>query len=112
MRANGLPVVESILVTRARDRARSSGRHRQGRSIAPLVQRYPLFTKPANLGSSVGITKCRTRSDLYEGLMEAAAYDRRVLIERGIANAREIEVSVLGNDDPQASVAGRSSPIR
>ena len=59
---------------------------------------YPLFIKPANLGSSVGITKCNNRADLGEGLLEAAAYDRRVLVERGV-NAREIEVSVLGNDD-------------
>ncbi len=67
---------------------------------------YPLFTKPANLGSSVGITKCRTRSDLMEGLMEAARYDRRVLVERGLEKPREIEISVLGNDEPQASLPG------
>src|SRR4030067_3620461 len=73
---------------------------------------YPLFTKPANLGSSVGVTKCRTRSDLHEGLMEACLYDRRVLIERGVATAREIEVSVLGNDDPRASVPGEVLPSR
>ena len=77
---------------------------------AEVMAAYPLFTKPANLGSSVGITKCRNRSDLYEGLMEAAAYDRRVLIERGVTDAREIEVSVLGNDAPQASVPGEVRP--
>ena len=64
------------------------------------------------LGSSVGVTKCRSRSDLQEGLMEASLYDRRVLIERGVANAREIEVSVLGNDDPRASVPGEVLPSR
>jgi len=58
----------------------------------------------------VGITKCRSRSDLYEGLMEAASYDRRVLVERGVLDAREIEVSVLGNADPQASVPGEIKP--
>ena len=73
---------------------------------------YPLFTKPANLGSSVGITKCRSRSDLQEGLMEASRFDRRVLVEKGVAYAREIEVSVLGNEDPRASVPGEVLPSR
>jgi len=71
---------------------------------------YPLFTKPANLGSSVGITKCRTRSDLMEGLMEGCRYDRRILVEKGLSNPREIEDSVLGNDDPQASLPGEVIP--
>jgi D-alanine-D-alanine ligase len=71
---------------------------------------YPFFTKPANLGSSVGITKCRTRSDLMEGLMEAARYDRRILVERGLEHPREIEVSVLGNDNPIASIPGEVIP--
>jgi len=75
------------------------------RDMAP----YPLFTKPANMGSSVGVTKCRSRSDLYEGLLEAARFDRRVLIERGI-NAREIEISVLGNNDVRASIPGEIHP--
>jgi len=70
---------------------------------------YPYFTKPANLGSSVGITKCRSRSDLMEGLLEAARYDRRVVVERGV-NAREIEVSVMGNDQPEASIPGEIDP--
>ena len=77
---------------------------------AEKVGAYPLFVKPANLGSSVGITKCRSRSDLNEGLLDAAQYDRRVLIERGIPNPREIEVSVLGNDQPAASVPGEIIP--
>jgi D-alanine-D-alanine ligase len=64
------------------------------------------------MGSSVGVTKCNNRSDLQEGLFEAAAYDRRVLIQRGIKDVREIEVSVLGNDDPQASVPGEVEPSR
>ncbi len=79
---------------------------------AEKVSPYPIFTKPANLGSSVGVTKCRSRADLQEGLMEAAQYDRRVLVERGVANAREIEVSVLGNDDARASVPGEVLPSR
>jgi D-alanine-D-alanine ligase len=78
---------------------------------AEELSHYPLFVKPANLGSSVGITKCSNRSDLLEGLLEASRYDRRVLIQRAV-NAREIEVSVLGNDFPIASVAGEIIPSR
>jgi D-alanine-D-alanine ligase len=79
---------------------------------AETVGEYPLFTKPANLGSSVGVTKCSNRSDLQEGLMEAAMFDRRILVQKGVKNVREIEVSVLGNDDPVASVCGEVLPSR
>ena len=72
---------------------------------------YPLFTKPANLGSSVGVNKCRDRNELAAGLVEAARYDRRVVVEQGI-QARELEVSVLGNDVPEASVIGEIRPRR
>jgi D-alanine-D-alanine ligase len=72
---------------------------------------YPMFTKPANLGSSVGISKCHGRSQLEQGLQVAARYDRRLVVEQGI-EAREIECSVLGNDDPIASVAGEILPSR
>jgi len=106
LRANHLPIVESILVLRSQIERDPEAIIAQAEALAP----YPLFTKPANLGSSVGITKCRSRSDLYEGLMEAASYDRRVLVERGVLDAREIEVSVLGNTDPQASVPGEIKP--
>jgi D-alanine-D-alanine ligase len=77
---------------------------------AENIANYPLFTKPANLGSSVGISKCSSRSDLMEGILQAASYDRRILVEEGINNAREIEVSVLGNEDPTASVPGEVVP--
>ena len=70
---------------------------------------FPVFTKPANLGSSVGIAKPSTRDDLVAALHEAAYYDRRVVVERGI-DAREIELAVLGNEDPIASVAGEIVP--
>lgn len=79
--------------------------------VAEAVGEYPLFTKPANLGSSVGISKCTNRSDMLEGLMEAAQYDRRVIVERGI-DGREIEISVLGNEEPEASIAGEILPSR
>jgi D-alanine-D-alanine ligase len=108
MRANGVPSVETMLVLRAELEKDMESVIRRAEAMSP----YPLFTKPSNLGSSVGITKCRSRSDLHEGLMDASLYDRRILIERGVANAREIEVSVLGNDDPRASVPGEVLPSR
>lgn len=107
MRANGIPTVESILVLRREIEEDIESVIRRAEALAP----YPLFVKPANLGSSVGITKCNSRADLAEGLLEAAAYDRRILIERGV-DAREIEVSVLGNDAPEASVPGEILPSR
>jgi D-alanine-D-alanine ligase len=67
--------------------------------------RYPLFVKPVNLGSSVGISKVHGRRELEAALNLAAQYDRKILVEKGI-DAREIECSVLGNDHPQASVPG------
>lgn len=71
---------------------------------------YPFFAKPANLGSSVGITKCRNRNDLYEGLNESAQYDRRIIVEAGLEKPIEIEVSVLGNELPEASIPGEVIP--
>ena len=70
---------------------------------------YPVFIKPANLGSSVGITKAHDREELVSGLEEAAKYDRKILVERGVP-CREIECAVLGNEDPQASVVGEIIP--
>ena len=66
---------------------------------------YPCFVKPANLGSSVGIAKVRSRDELEEALDNAASYDRRIVVEAGIT-AREVECAVLGNDNPKASVVG------
>ncbi|MEB3232332.1 MAG: D-alanine--D-alanine ligase family protein [Leptolyngbyaceae bacterium] len=66
---------------------------------------YPCFIKPANLGSSVGVFKVRTREELEKALDEAASYDRRIIVEAGVV-AREVECAVLGNDDPKASVIG------
>jgi len=70
---------------------------------------YPLFIKPANLGSSVGITKVHNRSGLMGGLLEAARHDRKILVEKGI-DAREIECAVLGNYSPEPSVLGEIIP--
>lgn len=72
---------------------------------------YPVFVKPSNSGSSVGISKAHNREELKEGIKEALKHDRKVLVETGL-NAREIEVAVLGNDDPKASVAGEIIPAK
>jgi D-alanine-D-alanine ligase len=108
MRANDIPIVESMVVLRSEIEADVQNVADRAMGLAA----FPLFVKPANLGSSVGITRCMSRSDLLEGLFEAARYDRRVLIERGVRNAREIEISVLGNEHPQVSVPGEVIPSR
>src|ERR1700752_2278699 len=109
-RANDIPVVESVLVLRSEIEKDIDAVIEKAEKMG--ADAYPLFVKPANLGSSVGVTKCRNRSDMQEGLMEAASFDRRVLIERGVGNVREIEVSVLGNDEPVASICGEGLPRR
>lgn len=106
MQAYGIPVLESLILQRADIGAQMEPVIAAVEKMAP----YPLFTKPANLGSSVGITKCRSRSDLYEGLLDAARFDRRILVERGLDAPREIEVSVLGNENPIAAVPGEIVP--
>jgi D-alanine-D-alanine ligase len=106
MLANRIPVLESILVLRSEIEKDLDAAIRRAETVGP----YPLFIKPANLGSSVGVTKCRTRADIAEGLMEAALYDRRILVECGLSNPREIEVSVLGNDHATASLPGEIIP--
>ncbi len=105
MRAQGIPVVDGIIIPSTDLADDAEAVLDQAESIGG----YPLFTKPANLGSSVGISRCNGRSDLIEGLLEAALYDRRVIVEKGI-DAREIEVSVLGNEVPIASVPGEVVP--
>jgi D-alanine-D-alanine ligase len=108
MTANDIPVVDTLVILRSEIQKDIDAVIEK----AEQVSEYPLFTKPANLGSSVGVTRCNGRSDLQEGLMEAASFDRRVLVQKGIRNAREIEVSVLGNDEPVASVCGEILPSR
>lgn len=70
---------------------------------------YPCFVKPANLGSSVGISKCVNRVELEKAFQEAFQFDRKIIIEQGVV-AREIEIAVLGNDEPECSVAGEIVP--
>jgi D-alanine-D-alanine ligase len=81
--------------------------------VAARLQRalqYPMFVKPANTGSSVGITKAHTRKELLEGLVLAAQFDRKVIVEEGVEDLREIECAVLGNDHPKVSVPGEIVP--
>lgn len=72
---------------------------------------YPIFVKPANLGSSVGISKATNREELLNGIKEALKYDSRIVLEQGV-NAKEIEVAVLGNEDVRASIAGEIKPAK
>ncbi len=74
--------------------------------------RYPMFVKPANLGSSVGISKAKTRPGLLEAMDLAGGFDRKIVIEAAVPDAREIECAVLGNDSPDASVPGEVVPSR
>ena len=81
--------------------------------ILSLIQNnfeYPLFVKPTNLGSSVGITKVHKKEELEKAIDLASSYDRKILIEKGLEEVREIECGVLGNDEPRASVVGEVKP--
>ncbi len=90
-------------------------RHRWERSPTELLNaieqqlHYPLFVKPVNLGSSVGINKAHNREELYHAIQVAAEYDRKIIVEAGI-NCRELECAILGNDEPMASVVGEVLP--
>lgn len=105
MRGSGIPVIDWIVLNTSEFEDEMESALERAESVGP----YPLFTKPANMGSSVGIMRCDSHSDLVEGLQDAAQYDRRLIVERGI-EAREIEVSVLGNEGPEASVPGEIVP--
>jgi D-alanine-D-alanine ligase len=105
MRANAIPIVKQALILRSELEADMDAALR----VAESVGDYPLFVKPANLGSSVGISKVASRADLVEGLMYAAQYDRRIVVQKG-HNVREIEVAVLGNDQPLVSLCGEVVP--
>lgn len=105
MRAHDIPVVEYLSLRRDEIKDEPD----RVLDACEKLAAYPLFVKPANMGSSVGISKCSNRSDLFEGLKEAALYDRRILVERGV-NGREIELSVLGNNHPESSSPGEICP--
>jgi D-alanine-D-alanine ligase len=111
-RATGLPIVKHVTVLRGDWEA-------EPKKVEKQVERalkYPVFVKPANLGSSVGISKARNRAELGPAMDEAAKFDRKIVIEQGVGGkkhkAREIECSVLGNDKPEASVPGEIVPSK
>ena len=106
----GLPIVKHVTLLRAHW-------ERSPRKAVAHVERalaYPLFVKPANLGSSVGISKAHNRAELGPALALAARYDSKLVVEEAVggskSRARELEVAVLGNDDPKASVVGEIVP--
>jgi len=105
-----LPIVRHVTLLRA-DFERSP---RKAIALVEAALKYPVFVKPANLGSSVGISKAHDRKELGPALTLAARYDRKLVVEQGVggkkAKARELEVAVLGNDDPKASVVGEIVP--
>jgi D-alanine-D-alanine ligase len=110
--AAGLPIVKHVTILR-------SAWEKDAKKSERLIEsklKYPVFVKPANLGSSVGITKVHNRKELGPATEEAARFDRKIVIEQGVGGkknkAREIECSVLGNDNPVASIPGEIVPIK
>ena len=106
--ARGLPVGPYRVVLRHEWDARSE-------ALAPELEQalgYPMFVKPANLGSSVGISKAKDRRSLLDAMALAGSFDRKIVIEAAIPEAREIECAVLGNDAPDASIPGEIIPSR
>jgi D-alanine-D-alanine ligase len=106
--ARGLPICEYQAVLK-RDWERDE-RAVMRRIVAALG--FPVFVKPANLGSSVGISKAKHATELRAAIRLAAEFDRKIVVEAAVPAAREIECGVLGNDDPQASVPGEIVPSR
>jgi D-alanine-D-alanine ligase len=109
-RAAGLPIVKHVTILRS---DWEDGAKKVQRRVASQLK-YPVFVKPANLGSSVGISKAHDGQELGPAIEEAAKFDRKIVIEQGVGGkkqkAREIECSVLGNDRPEASLPGEIVP--
>src|SRR5579862_2081931 len=110
--ANGLPIVKHVTVLRGE----WDENPKKTEKLVESKLKYPMFVKPANLGSSVGISKAHNRRELGPAIYEAAKFDRKIVIEQGVGGtknkAREIECSVLGNDQPKASVPGEIVPVK
>jgi D-alanine-D-alanine ligase len=104
--AKGLPICDYEVVLR-RDWQRD-----ERATLQTVVDRlgFPVFVKPANLGSSVGISKAKHVAELRTAIKLAGEFDRKVIVEAAVPKAREIEVAVLGNDEPEASVPGEIIP--
>ena len=115
-RAAGLPIVKHVTVLRSHFEPESKEVPKKVQKLIESKLKYPVFVKPANLGSSVGISKAHDRKELGPAIAEAAKFDRKIVIEEGVGGkknkAREIECAVLGNDDPKASVAGEIVPCK
>jgi D-alanine-D-alanine ligase len=111
-RSAGLPIVKHVTILRSEWDAD----HKKTESKVDKQLKYPVFVKPANLGSSVGISKAHNKKELGPAIYEAAKFDRKIVIEQGVGGAknkaREIECSVLGNDQPQASIPGEIVPVK
>jgi D-alanine-D-alanine ligase len=111
-RSAGLPIVKHVTTLRSEWDAD----HKKTESKIDKQLKYPVFVKPANLGSSVGISKAHNKKELGPAIYEAAKFDRKIVIEQGVGGAkhkaREIECSVLGNDRPQASIPGEIVPVK
>jgi D-alanine-D-alanine ligase len=107
-RDHGLPSVDCVTLLRSEWRADPDG---QARTIVDRLG-LPVFVKPANLGSSVGISKVKAVEALGAAMDLAGEFDRKLIIEAAVPEAREIECAVLGNDTPEASVAGEVVPSR
>jgi D-alanine-D-alanine ligase len=104
--AHGLPQVKYLVVLKREWEASPADvQDRLARTLG-----FPMFVKPANLGSSVGISKARTEAEIGPAMDLAASYDRKIVIEAGVPDPREIECAVLGNDDPAVSVPGEIVP--
>ena len=108
-RAAGLPIVKHVTLLRGDWEAEPA----KSEKLVEKTLKFPVFVKPANLGSSVGISKAHNKRELGPAIYEAAKFDRKIVIEQGVGGknkAREIECSVLGNDHPEASVPGEIVP--
>ncbi len=110
--AAGIPIVKHITILR-------SAWEKEPKELRKQIEsklKYPMFAKPANLGSSVGISKAHNGRELGPAIEEAAKFDRKIVIEEGVGGkknkAREIECSVLGNDEPVASIPGEIVPVK
>jgi D-alanine-D-alanine ligase len=106
--AHGLPVCPYSVVS-AHD---WDTRRDEILTALPADLGYPMFVKPANLGSSVGISKAKDAATLADAMALARSFDRRIVVEAAVPEAREIECAVLGNDAPEASVPGEIIPSR
>jgi len=110
--AAGLPLTPHVTLLRSQWKADP----KKSTKLIEKALQYPVFVKPANLGSSVGISKVKSRKDLAAAMDLAASFDRKIVIEQGVGGPgvkpRELEVAVLGNDEPEASIVGEIVPAK